>query len=881
MWKRKVMGWLSVALFALTARAAAGQSVADAPRTRDGKPLPMIPVRDQSSGTLWPVWVAYEGYEARERPGHKERPVRGATTRFMQKCFFVLKEQPLNEGEYYLVGAEEDLEIREGKEPRFKKLLGWIPREFLVSDPTALKRERTALDGTKSVLQGFHRKGIIVNTVELIGMERTYSEAVAVRRAPTDSANVTGHLRLFSFFFIFGECGAATKEPSDDYVLLGTRAYFGDDGTQTPARLLPTSVVLGWIPKSRLREWNTREALYWDHESAQSMRRTPGRIWKTPVDAYLARPDIWSDTFPDLKLVGTPRSIPTEENFVDGHGVPPEHDQMRHAILDWPDPLHAQSLDPDTRRAFPQMAANISNAGLANKFGDWRLLRLGALGDFVLPNGQSVAQSKVRQFQNDIARISRQLELTEVLFIVDDTSSMKGWFNQHTARAIREIVSAAKESAGDKAQLRVAAAYYNDLDVPLSRSPEFDEGPGFAVGRLADATRKEEIERLLKAVESRADRGGGGDSLEMLLHGIDVALTKTDFDPDSTKLIVVIGDQGDNGLSSNKGPGPTVAQVAARFKTRCRDGALLVVHVANDAQQINRDEDMKKFRDDMKSLVDDLNKGYDKPLSRYESASNVNGLLVQVKALYARLREEMRVKQAGLEDARKGGKPPASVVRNLRAEYKDDPEMLLLLDSLEKQTGVQLYFEGYAWYYDGDDQAERRKCDLRPYVLADISDVDRILGLLESIKPGKSGTIAGAQEGIEGTQAGEYSVVLRDFERETLRSIDQSGLEFRSKVFHNPTVDARQAKSSVRQQELRRLEHCRQRLIDAKRNERRDYRLVKETLNGSVLENWFPTKAAPVFVQRTWVVPGLDARQNGDDDGGFYWIWLDRLTEWP
>ena len=77
------------------------------------------------------------------------------------------------------------------------------------------------------------------------------------------------YFQLFHIFYVYAESG--------DYLLLGTAQSLEHPDLQ------PNQIVRGWLPRHRLTEWNTREALEWDHASTvggpKRKRKEPGLVW--------------------------------------------------------------------------------------------------------------------------------------------------------------------------------------------------------------------------------------------------------------------------------------------------------------------------------------------------------------------------------------------------------------------------------------------------------------------------------------------------------------------------------------------------------------------------------------------------------------------------
>lgn len=810
----------------------------------DGSATPENAIYDVDANVPWAVWVAYDGFSPLKLPDKDSVAAWPGTTKaalpFMERCFFVAKYQPRGQSVYYLIGSDDGPKGPTGKVqvPRDRQF-GWIPEEFLVLSSQAKQVESVSEDGSKLRIQGFHRKAILVNTTDTLKQDRQYIDKVVVRLAPTEQGRPRLQVSLFTLFFIFGE--------TEDRVLIGNNPTFLNGPIGPDEEYAPSSIVLGWVPRRRMEEWNTREALFWDRESTlQSPRRiAEGRLWRAPIDAYAANRDIWQDlSRVDIPSGYTPVFVSAENiDAKTGESPAVAYDTMRFPILDW---------TPDEQ--FPGLAGN------------WQLYRVGVLGSFVGADGQSIASAeRVREYQQAISRLTGQLALTEILFVIDDTSSMKPWF-RNTASAIQGILDRVRSAAEETSNVRIAVAFYNDLDQNNPSHPGYTTMPLVSVGTSVD--------RLVASVQDHTESGGGGSPREMVLPGISAAIENAGFQKHSQKFVVVIGDAGDRG----GGPSPSV--VGKSLAVLAPDIRFLAVHVP-DPSLIERDGDMKEFRDNMLRIVAELKK-YPDARAAYENVSSRDRFLKLIDDAYRQLRDDVKRAQEAADDAKVGVRPPTRLAAALEKEFEGDSAMLALIDNLKKQTGVQLFQKGYIWHYKGVDPLENRRCSVRPVLLLSAAEVATMRDLLRALKLPKesvrSATPYNVVQSAIKTQAGENPP--EGLTAVAAFNLDPKALKVGSRLLIDPPTRSTNPRQVILdQKEVLELYHKGDLLDDAYKEIARSYARKEFSWNGEKHIEWIPKDDPndrhddPQATPRKWTVPGIKAP--------IEWLWIDQEKEWP
>jgi hypothetical protein len=206
-------------------------SRADGPEGIDGKRPDKI-LRGKK-GADFKVYVAYEGFVPLVHPDKEGRVTLKEPIAFMQPFYVAAIHQPEKATKkqtfFYLVTTAD----RETP----KDHIGWVPGEYLVRG-----REAEVLP------TGIVRKVLIVNRQGELPKEEKLDE-VRIRHAPRPEVKGKDEpFRLYTPMFVYGE--------ADGYVLVGDAPAFSSLVTKKP-----TDVVMGWLPKTRVEPWATREAL--------------------------------------------------------------------------------------------------------------------------------------------------------------------------------------------------------------------------------------------------------------------------------------------------------------------------------------------------------------------------------------------------------------------------------------------------------------------------------------------------------------------------------------------------------------------------------------------------------------------------------------------
>ncbi|MCS7237880.1 MAG: VWA domain-containing protein [Thermoguttaceae bacterium] len=666
----------------------------------DGSPVPRQAwpsVNPLMVGVPFWVWNAYEGLRPRDLPGGKElgQPLTFGQQLVVMAVVFggaLYKSPPSNVDRRELVRRGWVLVGRwpakaEGLD---SEAIGWVEGRYLAQD-----------EAIRDAASGVHLKGWLKRDIrglkagqQQVGATGTRSDqeqagstearsdyvkgVTTGLKAPHHEAPSHRQVRFNEFFFIFGQTGNA---PDKDFVLLGTEYQF-QAGQEDR--------LLGWFPRWAVEIWYTREALQWNQSENRPLR--PGRIYLTPDDALKAHPSQVGPGQPESQVApkapsplrdgdgGTgvkPEVRPLlEERFVDNKPVPLRPDSPRFPILLWPE-------EERYRYKFPS---------------GWRLVKVGAEGGFVDEEGNPVASAeRIKELREELRNVEESIKRLEILLVVDDTESMRPWF-QVAAQALEKVVSALTQqspSAADR-QVALAITFYSDFDpddpgFPPVRTQSLSANPVEIASRL-DQLRRHSVSR-------------GGDAREMVFEGIIRGIRAAGFLPLSTKVVIVVGDDADK--SDENDPSHLaerqVVEALASFPVpphffaiqafpesgfEDRPVAAAFRKQMDTIARLYREHIQAKFKNKDKDNVKDYQ-------ARVLSTDQASRIVQDVVNYFETVAHQQNVWRRELQALRLGdfatriGPAVQSVLEDLGIEQELAP--------LRGKQGFQVYLEGYTW----------------------------------------------------------------------------------------------------------------------------------------------------------------------------------------
>ncbi len=361
-----------------------------------------------------------------------------------------------------------------------------------------------------------HRKAMLVNQLEDEGGVRGLTAKIAFTDLPDARGNPLQSRALFSIYYVFAE--------TPTHFLLGQEPRIKD-------WVADKGDLLGWVPRRRACQWNTREAVEFNKRDLRLHKRTqPCRIFleADQLRAYL--------------------------ETADQKRVPPVAEEDTALTDEW-------RFD---QARFPLVEADAGPSVLHVRGNT--LYRIGFIGDVFRQssNGDRAERlATVQQIEDLKARVEslqRRIAKVQLCFIIDGTFSMDPWVKA-AADAVNEIVKGVQKDRAK--QLEVSVNYYrNQRDRP--KDLEFHGFCGPAEARV-----------LL----DNAEPFGGGDQHEQMFLAICRRLQAKDdpsaipepgektprpmaFDPNAVKILVLIGDDGND---PNDGTN-TVGEVCRRIR---------------------------------------------------------------------------------------------------------------------------------------------------------------------------------------------------------------------------------------------------------------------------------------------------------------------------
>ena len=797
----------------LTALALAGLVASAPPMPADrGEPVVEVPrnvkvspriITDRVTRSPF-VWVAHDGYRPRRSPG-KDTPSGAAPLAFMEACVYAAECQTGRENYLLLVKADADEKVTQR--------LGWVSDRSIVRSPQALSDPATRI----------LRKGMIVNTLASLKQGQPVVQA-PVLLAPDPAAKPNRTFSLFNIYFIYADTDPT--EADKGYVLLGSVPRFNElEAVEKPQAL--RELVLGWVPKSRVCLWSTREALEWDSDStlptAPHRRRTPGRVYRSIPDARKG-------------LKSEPAAFLFEEVFVKGVSQPFPYDRTRYPVV---------ALDLEGGRSVMSLP-----------FDGNTLRRVGIVGGFVDDKGREVAsQTEVERLQRQLTALASQVEATELLFVIDDTGSMDVWFKT-VARTVESIIESAR---GDR-NVRIAITYYNDVEDGVSLDKAVTARKLVDAGSAEGKAMVEELKRH-KASD-------GGDPRERMFHGIKKGIETAGFQPNARKVVIVLGDMADKSDENDPRHAPETAvrdMLLPVGQSPIEFYAIQVIDPLSHADarafrtqihtllKLNRDELMSRYKMERKEAAE---------YGGYFTSQNKGQVRDKIRERYALMRRQAAKLKQEVAGLRRG--EWTRISPELERILKD---RRIDLARLRKTQGFQLFEYGYVWEKSaGGDRQTRVRLLVSD---GELEQLIKMLASLDSNDPGKRPSERDIITRVVQTHIGEQKSDLQrsewSFENVVLRS---KGLTARSWLLRRAIDDIKE--DGITSRERQNVLKKKKLLEDARSNREYDYR-QREVGKSFKIKVWDRVGAGR-HKQRLFSIGA---------DRSVLWCWVDFEKEWP
>jgi hypothetical protein len=456
-----------------------------------------------------------------EHPGKFSKTKRKA--RWLES--FYVCDQIKSGSRHYLQLAKVDLDSHYD----VTELVGWIEKAHCLDRHEAMKTEHAIF-----------YKAIVINRWEDTESGATLKAAPSYA-GPGVKYRQVAELGLFNFYYVYAE----QKDPRGRrYVLLGS-------SSRIPSPLHSDQVLIGWVPKSRIAEWNTRQAAQYD-KSNLDRRTEPVAIFETKEEAQF--------------YAGGRKAHPATGSLLEPIALEDIN------ITEWE--YHWQRFP--IFETFP-MPIN--------------LMHVGYIGDQIeLDSGGVVGTLNPRKSRLDskLSRLEREVKNADILFVIDATGSMRDYFAP-AASAVERIMSTlhSEYDSSDpfRPKLRFSVLFYRD----------YADGDSLYWRRgLSDDTNG--LLRFIKGAES----SGGGDEPEAVYFAILTAVEQAHFKDTSFKALVLMGDKG-NHLDDPRGY--TQNDITTRLKAK--DITFLVYHVVAP-ELVIADKDVAAFRWQTDAIIKSL-----------------------------------------------------------------------------------------------------------------------------------------------------------------------------------------------------------------------------------------------------------------------------------
>lgn len=785
-------------------------------RTRSGKPLSEQLLKEQPDDpTSNPriAWIACDNFVPAELPGPAAKKVTGGHTfRYMESCKLADESDQVGDTTYrLLVRSTSD---NSGIITHY----GWIDARLLVMTNEAEKQSDTSI----------YRKVMIVNSEADLVNDKS-SQLVPIRLEPQANAATVEPCRLFQLFFKWGE---STGPDGVGYVLIGSNSDFN----ATSRREAIGTQVLGWIPATRVCRWDTREALYWDAESTQRKpRRTErGYVWRSAEDAHKA--------FTWMKAGGVGK-LPVEPVAREGWDdkgrtveIPPS--QMRFPILE----ITRQERDELEKR------------GLGEHPG-WELCKVGVVGDFVDDTGKVIATaSELADLQSVLQNLQEQMKRIEILFVIDDTSSMRPWFAR-TADTVQNIVNTVRTEK--QQDVRIGIAFYNDTD---GQQP--DHQP-VTVYPLVDAQSKGGA-ALIETLRNHRPQDGG-DPAEMIFEGIERGVREVAFSPNARKLVILLGDAGDHAGMNVDRIGRVVQALTPRNQSQINFNAILVL----SPKDIATAKAAGMFQLQMQALVTKLNALNDgRERAVYASIDDTKQVEDKIIHGYRSLVEEADTANRRIAELQRGQWGAVQLPPETRAAI--ERRRVIDLDRLLKtRGGVQLFQLGYVWVRSNAAQDLAHPDPFRELLLLSGGDVafmrDQLKGL--QLGPNEIGSV-NPKEVVTNTIVKQLGQTNKN-ESWAGIILKARGLKVKSPLLNLQIERIRPGTFSARH--LIDLEYKQQLLEDVLQDRRYRYVKIKQNIAGDDCDRYVK-EGEPSPAKRSFHIGDFLSAN---------WYWIDMREEWP
>jgi hypothetical protein len=428
---------------------------------------PTQPLQDPNSDDFWFVTTVHDSVRFFEAPRSDAKSV-------------LKTDQWLN---VYVVGdkiADYFLIMTVDSDDNIVGYRGWVHRNDLQWTYGAQKNKNN-----------IYRKALVINHWRKIvpGKVQDLQQA-SVWNGLHDDRQEVKKLSLFEIYFIFQE---QRDEQGNEYYLIG----------QDPVIINfydASKVIVGWLPKDRALNWDTRQAVYFNKANLSNRISSGnlGVIFQSKGDDYR---DLKSwhlgGNRPNGLEEGAPMAIESEEVKTD---LP--YDWSRFPILGEPDTIE----------------------------GVGRVFRIGYVGDTITRSGRVLPWHETESEIEKLRRLKETVKNIDIHFVLDTTLTMGPAFG--TVRKTIEETIHLVNSRYDKIGVRFGLLMYKDFNDELTTD-------SYLYNRFEP---QEDPKSILTALANEEPKGGGSDEAEAGLFAIRKSIELGMPKPSSLNVLFLLTD---------------------------------------------------------------------------------------------------------------------------------------------------------------------------------------------------------------------------------------------------------------------------------------------------------------------------------------------------
>ncbi len=480
----------------------------------NGEPTKIL---ETENGNQLALMIVIDGAELLEAPNAKSRAIK-----------------TLNYGQTFYAGDS----VMEGDQGFFlaceiseENLIphGWVSAENCLTDRYALRTENN-----------LYQKALIVNKwqeTEAGELKIQVAEALngpgerpGEERRPFEPLKELG---LYRFYYVYR---VLEKQGKGKYYLLGL-----SHAIKRPKNW--SDFIVGWVPASRVSQWNTRQAIEFNKDTLEE------RLRSAPEEVA-------------AKGGGGVVIFETKEEL-EAHLAGLTEFNNRPLV-----PVASEDTTRKTRWSYEVQRFPLFAKEKNDRYPEWGpYYQLGYIGDqiYVEEGTRGLSAEELASQAEALRSEKDNLGEINVVFVIDSTGSMDKWF-EATADAVRAISSELSSGYSDdeeRPRVRFSVTYYRDY-------PDKEKSDSYLVKRLPLTEKAEDVEDFL-----REDAQGGGDDPEAVFYGIDYAVGEAvdEIENDlAFKVVVLIGDCGNHRVDED---GFTVEKIIERLEAADFDFAAI------------------------------------------------------------------------------------------------------------------------------------------------------------------------------------------------------------------------------------------------------------------------------------------------------------------